>query len=414
MVMMYNIFYFFQNESSIKSIKRSCPIAEFSNTLNIMDLPEEMLMKIIRFLPADDALWKLGFVCKTLLRLSLRAVKIIPISDRDPSKLETLTRRRMLNDVIRHAIMTKHTDSIGRRKLLYNMKRDSKDGKSNILDFNGEPTDEDILVVAKNCKNLESLYLIDCDRISDLAFGVLLKSCKRLKTLNICNCRQLKDVSFKAIASNCKGIVNLDLGNCCNITDEAITDIGSTCKNLESLDLFGCRQITDVSMVGITNQCKRLNKLSLSHCPKIRDEGIIHLVTNCSSIHNLDLTNCVHLTNKTVFIIAEKCPALNVLILVKCDKLTIEPMESLISQCNDLKYMDIKGSLNISDDKIKRLWVRYGKKLQSLNTGRTCLEEMEKIREVMYDGTLSKEDFDKWRLEFYTGERSPILNKNVG
>ena len=57
--------------------------------------------------------------------------------------------------------------------------------------------------------------------------------------------------------------------------------------------------------------------------------------------------------------------------------------------------------------------MKHEKKLQSLNTVRTCMEEMEKIREVMYDGTLSKADFDKWRLAYYTGERSPAT-KNVG
>ena len=104
---------------------------------------------------------------------------------------------------------------------------------------------------------------------------------------------------------------------------------------------------------------------------------------------------------------------MKVLILECCDKLTIEPMEALIEQCTELLFMDIKGCLKISDDKIKRLWVRHRKRLQSLNTGRTCLEEMEKVREVMLEGTLSKEDFDKWRIQFYTGERSPKI-KNIG
>ena len=380
----------------------------------LMDLPEEMIVKIISYLPPEDALWRLGFVSKSLLRLSLRCIKVILIlEDRYSTKLEALIHQPIVQNVIKHVIMTKHTKTIGREKLLHEMIKDSKDGDSNILNFLGQPEDKEIFILAKSCKFIESLYLIDCDKISDKAFCSLLKSCKKVKTLNLCNFRQLKDSSFKSIALNCKSVVHLDLGNCTNISDSSITEIGSHCTNLESLDLFGCRELTNASMIGLSNKCKKLKKLSLSHCFRIRDEGIAHLVNHCMNISSLELTNCVCLTDKVIFSLASKCQNLKVLILVNCDKLTIAPMESLITKCTNLVFMDIKGCLKISDDKIKRLWVKHKKRLQSLNTGRTCLEEMEKVREVMLEGTLSKEDFDKWRLEYYTGERLPVT-KNIG
>ena len=394
-------------------LQESVSHADGNLELTLMSLPDELIVKIIDFLSDKDALWKLGFVSQRLLRLSLTSVKIIHIKDNDPSRLEILLPFDIVRNVIKHAILTKHTHTIGRQKLLHEMKNDSKDGDSNILDFLGEPTDKEILNLAKHCQNLESLYLIDCDKISDKAFITLSKSCTRLKTLNMCNCRHLKDESFRVIASNFINIVHLDLGNCINISDETISKIGSSCKNLESIDLFGCREVTSLGMRGFNVNCDKLKKISLSHCFKIRDEGIFHLVTNCQNIESLDLTNCIYLTDESIFHISANCSNIKVLILTKCDKLSLEPMLILISQCSYLHYMDIKGCLKISDDKIKRCWVKHQKKLQSLNTGRTCLEEMEKIREVMYDGTLSKEDFDKWRLEYYTGERSPAT-KNVG
>ena len=379
---------------------------------NIMDLPEEMLLKILSYLSPTEALWNLGFVCTSFLRLSLTSVKIIHVSN--TTQLEILTRKQLLRDRVKHAIMTKHTDSIGREKLLNEMKRDcQKEGDSNILNFHGEPTDDDISIIARTCKHIEYVYLIDDDKISDLGFCKLLKSCKKLKTLNLCNCRQFTDISFKAIASNCKNIMHLDFANCIKISDEAITSISLKCRNIESLDLFGCHQLTNNAMIGLSENCRKLRKLSISHCFKIKDEGVMNLVKSCREIVNLDLTKCFQMTDKAIYSIATNCPKIKVLILVSCDKLTIEPMEVLIGQCPCLQFMDIKHCLKISDDKIKRLWVRYRKRLQSLNTGRTCLEEMEKIRQVMMEGTLSKEDFDKWRLEFYTGEPPPKI-KNVG
>ena len=372
-----------------------------------------MILRVISFLCKEDALWKLGSVCKRFLRLSLLSVKIIGISSQNQDKFRLLTQRIEIRTAIKHAIVTKHTASIGRQKLLYELNNESKDGESNILDFHGEPNDEIILLMAGAFKNLESLYLIDCDKISDQAICTLAKNCNQLKTLNLCNCRQLSDISFKCIALNCTKIVRLDLGNCANITDESVAAMGDTCSDLESLDLFGCRKLTCASLVGLSKSCHQLKKLSISHCFRIKDDGITHLVNNCKLLNNLDLTNCVQITDKAIFSVAENCQNLKILILTKCDKLTIEPMESLISNCTDLQYMDIKGCLRVSDDRIKRLWVKYNKRLQSINTGRTCLEEMEKIREVMLDGTLSKSDFDKWRLEYYSSVRLPIT-KNVG
>lgn len=382
---------------------------QFGSTpeLSLLSLPEELIVKIINYLPNGDALWNLSFVSQKLLRLSLTSIKVIHLTPRDISHLESLLRFELVRNVIKHAILTKHTQSIGRAQLLQVMKNSSKDGDTNILDFLGEPTEKEIQIVGHHCQNIESLYLIDCDKISDIAFTSLSKSCRKIRTLNMCNCRHLKDETFQTIAINFKGLVHLDLGNCISIKDETISEITSSCKNLESIDLFGCRNLTSQALKVLN--CTKLKKISLSHCYKIRDEGIFSLVTNCKLIENLDLTNCKYLTDETIFHISANCQNIKMLMLTKCDKLTLQPMAILINQSPHLVYLEIKGCLKISDDKIKRLWVKQGKDLRSLNTGRTCMEEMEKIREVVHDGTLSKDDFDKWRFEYYSKERSPAM-----
>ena len=134
----------------------------------------------------------------------------------------------------------------------------------------------------------------------------------------------------------------------------------------------------------------------------------------CKQLRKLDLTNCFLITDNTILSVAENCQFLEVLILNGCNKLSIEPMARLVERCQALHYMEIKHCLKISDDKMKRLWVRHGKRLKSLNTGRACLEEMEKVREV-FEGKLSTDGLDQWRLNFYTGEKSiSPKTKNIG
>ena len=116
------------------------------------EIPEELIVKIIDNLPVKDALWNLSSVSQKLLRLSLTSVKVIHITAKDTSRLELLLRFKLVRKVIKHAILSKHSQPIGRKKLLEEMKRTSKDGESNILDFFDEPTDKELSLLAKYCR----------------------------------------------------------------------------------------------------------------------------------------------------------------------------------------------------------------------------------------------------------------------
>ena len=138
--------------------------------MSLTEIPEELIVKIIDNLPVKDALWNLSSVSQKLLRLSLTSVKVIHITTKDSSRLESLLRFKLVRNVIKHAILSKHSQPIGRKKLLEEMKRTSKDGNSNILAFFDEPTDKELSLLAQYCRQIESLYLIDCDKVSDKAF----------------------------------------------------------------------------------------------------------------------------------------------------------------------------------------------------------------------------------------------------
>ena len=55
-------------------------MASSTSTLELMDLPFEIICHIISFLSEDDIFWNLGFTCKTLLEICLDNVDVITVS----------------------------------------------------------------------------------------------------------------------------------------------------------------------------------------------------------------------------------------------------------------------------------------------------------------------------------------------
>ena len=72
-----------------------------------------------------------------------------------------------------------------------------------------------------------------------------------------------------ALASGCKQLTTLDLAGCNKITDAAVVAVASGCKQLTTLDLYDCHNITDVAVVAVASGCKQLTTLDLTGCHNI-------------------------------------------------------------------------------------------------------------------------------------------------
>ena len=60
--------------------------------LNILDLPAELIMKILSPLPEAEIFWNVGFTCKRLLHVSLSMVRVIEMA-LDFNDIENTLRR---------------------------------------------------------------------------------------------------------------------------------------------------------------------------------------------------------------------------------------------------------------------------------------------------------------------------------
>ena len=69
-----------QQSSTVKEKKANMdPKAAESKETGLLDLPEEVIGKVMSFLSENDRVWKLGMSCRTLLQYSLLNVQQIEI-----------------------------------------------------------------------------------------------------------------------------------------------------------------------------------------------------------------------------------------------------------------------------------------------------------------------------------------------
>ena len=87
-----------------------------------------------------------------------------------------------------------------------------------------------VVAVASGCKQLKSLDLRCCSKITDAAAVVVAAKCKQLTSLNLGCCGEITDAAVAAVASKCKVLSTLYLYGCSNITDAAKANIPETIR----------------------------------------------------------------------------------------------------------------------------------------------------------------------------------------
>jgi hypothetical protein len=138
--------------------------------------------------------------------------------------------------------------------------------------------DTDILFLVKNKKNISSLDLLSCSRITSISMASIAMNCKTLKGLHISG-EKIREVGLVLIFEQCTNLEKFTLfGN--GITNETVIKI-SNCTKLKVVHLEECYNITDTGILEIANHCTDLTSLYLVGCDNITNEGIIPFIVNC-------------------------------------------------------------------------------------------------------------------------------------
>lgn len=165
-------------------------------------------------------------------------------------------------------------------------------------------------------------------------------------------------------------------------------------QDLESLNLNGCQKISDKGIEAVTSCCPKLKVFSIYWNVRATDEGVKHLVKNCKYIVDLNFSGCKHLSDKSLQLVADNYPELESLNLTRCVKMRDSGLQQVFVKCSflqslniyalssftdeaykkisvlsHLKFLDLCGAQNLSDDGLS--CIAKCKKLVSLNL--TCL-----------------------------------------
>ena len=98
-------------------------------------------------------------------------------------------------------------------------------------------TNQTLTSLAVHCQYLESIKLLRCRQITDSAVVTLIQHCFLLSEIHVCF-TNLTDVTINAIAIHCKNLISLALFSCERVTAASLTNIVHKCLKLRTLRVF--------------------------------------------------------------------------------------------------------------------------------------------------------------------------------
>jgi Leucine-rich repeat (LRR) protein len=178
-----------------------------------------------------------------------------------------------------------------------------------------QATKEGLLRFLKACPNLENLTLSGCAAVDDEVVNAITR--RNLHTLDLTNCERITDSGVKSLA-RCTKLTNLRLSKC-NVSDDAVSHLVrgfdkveaifvhgiapheseySGCKQLETLVLDGIQwrtNVSDTALIAIGEQCPRLTTLFAWDCHSVTDAGVMALAQGCPLLHTFATNRCENL-----------------------------------------------------------------------------------------------------------------------
>uniref|UniRef100_A0A2N9HCG5 protein-disulfide reductase n=1 Tax=Fagus sylvatica TaxID=28930 RepID=A0A2N9HCG5_FAGSY len=176
-----------------------------------------------------------------------------------------------------------------------------------------------ISALANSYRNLVSLKLEACDKVTEKSLDQLGSRCLQLEELDLTDCCGVNDEVLKYL-SRCSELLSLKLGLCSNISDKGLAYIARNCTKISELDLYRCTGIGDDGLVTLSSGCKKLTKLNLSYCNGVTDRGMQY-IGHLGELSDLEMRGLVNFISEGLTAVAAGCKKLSDLDLKHCGKI---------------------------------------------------------------------------------------------
>ena len=280
-----------------------------NRSVQLLDLPEEVLHMIFRYVPNDEIVWSVGHVCQQLMEYVLRyvwviedsfskylqrginsilnssksgMVDLVDLTTDQPGqdsfrkfplgcKISQLINTDIVAKAIFHFVYTEdyRTHQSILKKIEISSKKDLS--KKVLLVKTRDISLFDVLVrITSQWNQLESIVLRKPG-----GFPELVKAPEKVRYI-LENCPHLK-------------LLDISTENGIGLSIEGWNFVSSLCSTLTHISFYGgC--ITDSNIETITRNNHRLESIDIERCKLITDHGIRSILTNCAALQSLRLS----------------------------------------------------------------------------------------------------------------------------
>ncbi|KAK3030789.1 hypothetical protein RJ639_037170, partial [Escallonia herrerae] len=130
-------------------------------------------------------------------------------------------------------------------------------------------TDKGLQQILLKCSSLRCLNLYALSSFTDVAYKMI-SLLPYLRFLDLCGAQNLSDQGLSCIAK-CKNLASLNLTWCVRVTDKGVIAIAEGCTSLEFLSLFGIIGVTDKCLEALSRSCSNtMTTLDVNGCVGVK------------------------------------------------------------------------------------------------------------------------------------------------
>ena len=257
--------------------------------LELESLPDEMLLKIFRYMNMQELL-QYGQVSKRI-----RAI----CSDESLWKDIELIQKRVKAEFIK-SILDRNCEALDIRDTVIDgcvqLNRPSKLAYLSIKGFiYGDSTKDFIKEILNSCNSLEVLELVHTPNPS---LNIVLQDlCKRngetLMVLNLAECRWISKKSAQEISNYCTQLEKITLFNIDMSQDAMDCFVSGLSPNVKEVLLSLNTTMTDEQVEKLVSRCNRITDLNIDSIPKLTDASITSVINHLKhSLETLSIVVC--------------------------------------------------------------------------------------------------------------------------
>ncbi|KAK3405633.1 hypothetical protein EUGRSUZ_K01865 [Eucalyptus grandis] len=218
---------------------------------------------------------------------------------------------------------------------------------------------------SESLKSLETLNLNGCQKISDKGIAAVTSCCPNLKVFSIYWNVRVTDIGIKHLVENCRHLVDLNLSGCKNITDKSLELVADSYNELQSLNLTRCVKLTDIGLRQILFKCSSLQSLNLYALSSLTDNAYNN-ISSLSHLKYLDLCGAQNLSDDALSCIA-KCGKVVALNLTWCVRITDKGVIAVAEGCVSLEFLSLFGIVGVTDKCLEALSTTCSNTLTTLD-----------------------------------------------